>query len=96
MLTTAQRIGFRLAPGFGERVVYRELFLKGLTMLDLPEAEGQGLPPNPSHMAGRAEIRALLQTIGLSENPQGAATTAPTTAVTTTADADQPTGVWNP
>ena len=61
----AQRIGFRLAPGFGERVVYRELFLKGLTMLDLPEAEGPGQPPNPSHRAGRAEIRALLQTIGL-------------------------------
>jgi chromosome partitioning protein len=63
----ARRIGFRLAPGFGERVVYRELFLKGLTMLDLPEAERPGLPPNSSHMAGRAEIRALLQAIGLSE-----------------------------
>jgi len=63
----ARRIGFRLAPGFGERVVYRELFLKGLTILDLPEAEGDGPPPNPSHVAGRAEIRALLQTVGLHE-----------------------------
>jgi chromosome partitioning protein len=63
----AQRIGFRLAPGFGERVVYRELFLKGLTILDLPQVESAGLPPNPSHLAGRAEIRELLRTIGLHE-----------------------------
>ncbi len=63
----AQRIGFRVAPGFGERVVYRELFLMGLTILDLPETEGPGLPPNPSHLASRDEIRALLQTIGLGE-----------------------------
>ncbi len=91
----AQRIGFRLAPGFGERVVYRELFLKGLTMLDLPEAEGPGLPPNPSHLAGRAEIRALLQAIGLSENPRDDAATA-ATAATPTAEGEQPAGVWNP
>ncbi len=62
-----RRIGFRLAPGFGERVVFRELFLKGLTLLDLPEEPVPGLPPNPSHAAGRAEIRMLLQAIGLSE-----------------------------
>ncbi len=67
LIQLAQRIGFCLAPGLGERVVYRELFLMGLTILDLPEAEGPGLPPNPSHLAGRAEIRALLQAIGLSE-----------------------------
>ncbi len=67
LIQLARRIGFRLAPGFGERVVYRELFLMGLTLLDLPEAEGPGLPANPSHLAGRAEIRALLQAIGLGE-----------------------------
>jgi chromosome partitioning protein len=68
----ALRIGFRVAPGFGERVVYRELFLKGLTILDLPEAEGSDLPPNPSHLASREEIRALLQTIGLDETADAA------------------------
>ncbi len=67
LIQLAQRIGFRLAPGFGERVVYRELFPKGLTILDLPEAEESGLPLNTSHVAGRAEIRELLQTIGLNE-----------------------------
>ncbi len=33
----AKRIGFRLAPGFSERVIFRELFLQGLTMLDVFE-----------------------------------------------------------
>ena len=78
----AQRIGFRLAPGFGERVVYRELFLKGLTILDLPEAAGGGLPTNPSLLAGRAEIRALLQAIGVHEAADaGAGQTGETVAV---------------
>jgi chromosome partitioning protein len=77
----ARRIGFRLAPGFGERVVFRELFLKGLTILDLPEAEGAGLPSNPSHLAGRAEIRALLETIGLKEATEAEAAQAEKTLV---------------
>ena len=35
----ARRIGFRLIPGFSERVVFRELFLSGLTLLDLRDAD---------------------------------------------------------
>ncbi|MEE8189709.1 MAG: division plane positioning ATPase MipZ [Kiloniellales bacterium] len=62
----ARRIGFRLAPGFGERVVFRELFLKGMTLLDLP-ADDPSLPPNPSHLSARQEIHDLLETIGLVE-----------------------------
>ena len=31
----ARRVGFRVIPGLGERVIYRELFPKGLTLLDL-------------------------------------------------------------
>ncbi len=60
----AKRIGFRLTPGFGERVVYRELFDKGLTVLDLNG--GAGEPPNrPSHAAARREIDSLLAAIGV-------------------------------
>jgi len=62
----ATRIGFRLAPGFGERVVFRELFLNGLTLLDQPEAsEGGGESAASSHLAARREIRMLLDSIGL-------------------------------
>jgi chromosome partitioning protein len=60
----AQRIGFRIAPGFGERVIYRELFLQGLTLLDLPlgEKDPRALT---SHQAARREIDALLRAIGV-------------------------------
>ncbi len=91
LIQLARRIGFRLAPGFGERVVFRELFLQGLTLLDLPEEEAPGLAPNPSHLAGRAEIRALLQTIGLSET----APAAKRTERPATASAEGPAGVWD-
>ncbi len=60
----SKRIGFRIAPGFGERVIFRELFLKGLTLLDLRNPES-GIRMNMSHVAARQEVRALLTTIGL-------------------------------
>ena len=60
----AVRIGFRVAPGFGERVVFRELFLKGLTVLDLAE-EDANVPSNPSHASGRTEVAAMMEVIGL-------------------------------
>jgi chromosome partitioning protein len=59
----AKRISFRVAPGFGERVIFRELFPKGLTLLDLREA-GTGVNMTMSHMAARQEVRALLAEIG--------------------------------
>ena len=63
----SKRIGFRLAPGFGERVIFRELFLKGLTLLDLRNA-GAGMRLNMSHVAARQEVRALLSAIGLAQS----------------------------
>jgi chromosome partitioning protein len=58
------RFGFRVATGFGERVVFRELFLQGLTVLDLRE-RGTNVPLNMSHIAARREVRRLLEFIGL-------------------------------
>jgi len=58
----ARRIGFRVAPGLGERVVYRELFDRGLTVLDLPADGGEG---EHSHRAARDELDGLLRTMGL-------------------------------
>jgi chromosome partitioning protein len=60
----SKRIGFRLAPGFSERVIFRELFPRGLTLLDLNTGEG-GPTLNMSHVAARQEVRALLQAIGI-------------------------------
>ena len=55
----SQRIGFRLSPGFSERVVYRELFPAGLTLIDLTEA-GSSTAFTMSHVAARQELRELL------------------------------------
>lgn len=60
----SKRLGFRVAPGFGERVIFRELFHKGLTLLDL-RAERTGAPFSVSHAAARQEVFALLESIGL-------------------------------
>jgi len=62
--TLARRIGFRVAPGFGERVIYRELFLSGLTVLDLPQP-GLDISLSMSHLAARQEVRALVSTLAL-------------------------------
>lgn len=62
----AVRLGFRLAHGFSERVIFRELFLKGLTLLDLRD-EGADVELTMSHIAAMQEVRNLLGTIGVPE-----------------------------
>jgi chromosome partitioning protein len=59
----AKRIGFRIAPGFSERVVFRELFPKGLTLLDLKDVGGETM--TMSHIAARQELRDLLIALDL-------------------------------
>ncbi|HEY2032845.1 MAG TPA: division plane positioning ATPase MipZ [Rhizomicrobium sp.] len=60
----SERISFRVAPGFGERIIFRELFPHGLTMLDLPQ-KALGISISMSHVAARQEVRELLQTLKL-------------------------------
>jgi chromosome partitioning protein len=62
----SKRLGFRLAAGLGERVVFHELFLTGLTVLDLPDDKLRGWS-NVSLSHARREIDALLATIGVPE-----------------------------
>lgn len=62
----SKRIGFRVLPGFSERVVFRELFLNGLTLLDLGKGH-DGPRMNMSHVAARQELRELLTALGLRE-----------------------------
>jgi chromosome partitioning protein len=57
------RIGFRLALGLTERVVFRELFPKGLTILDLTEGKTKGI--TMSQLAARQEVRALVASLRL-------------------------------
>lgn len=60
----ARRIGFRVADGISERVIFRELFLDGLTVDDMPAlASSERLAV--SHVAARQELRALVNALGL-------------------------------
>ncbi len=59
----AKRIGFRVAPGFSERVIFRELFPRGLTLLDLRDIGVQNL--NLSNVAARQELRELVKELRL-------------------------------
>lgn len=57
-----RRLGFRAAPGFSERVIFRELFLLGLTVLDVVETNKAGTL-SMSHLAARQEVRDLLKSL---------------------------------
>lgn len=59
----AKRIGFRIAPGFSERVIFRELFPRGLTLLDLKDVGVKQL--NISNVAARQELRDLMKSLDL-------------------------------
>ncbi|MDR2267948.1 MAG: division plane positioning ATPase MipZ [Holosporaceae bacterium] len=58
----AKRISFRLGVGFCDRVIFKELFLTGLTLLDL---ESSGIPLSISHVAARQELRELMDLMKL-------------------------------
>ena len=67
----SKRVGFRVIPGLSERVIFRELFPKGLTLLDLAAIGGAGHRPyrraagtardgvgaGAARLAGRADRR---------------------------------------
>ena len=57
----SRRAGFRIASGLSERVIYRELFPSGLTLLD----KGQLGELGTSHLVARQELRALLAGLNL-------------------------------
>ncbi|WP_132246182.1 division plane positioning ATPase MipZ [Primorskyibacter sedentarius] len=59
----SKRIGFRVSPGFNERVVFRELFPRGLTLLDLKDIGVKQL--NISNVAARQELRDLVKALNL-------------------------------
>ncbi len=60
----AEVLGFRVAEGLGERVIFRELYLCGLTVFD--QLSGGGMPmPSISHVTARQEVRRLARALGL-------------------------------
>src|SRR5215469_13887131 len=67
----AIRIGFRVAEGLAERVVYREFFPRGLTALDDLDDKTLGTSPGISHVAARQAVRGLMEMIRLPLDERG-------------------------
>ena len=63
----AKKVGFRVIPGLSERVIYRELFPKGLTLLDM---QAIGNEAGIGHVAARQELREMVSGLALSQWPQ--------------------------
>nr|WP_188762616.1 division plane positioning ATPase MipZ [Polymorphobacter glacialis] len=57
----SKRVGFRVVGGLSERVIFREFFPRGLTLLDRNALEDFSL----SHVGARTELRALLAGLNL-------------------------------
>lgn len=58
-----RRFAFTFMNGFSERVIYRELFLKGLTLMDLDKVPGMKM--SMSNLSARQEVRALVNSLGI-------------------------------
>ena len=63
LMELSKRVGFRVAQGLSERVIYRELFPSGLTLLD----KGQLGELGTSHLVARQELRTLVGGLNLPE-----------------------------
>lgn len=67
----AARLGFRCAEGLAERVIYRELFPRGLTALDNLDEPTLGTKPSLSHAAARLEVMSLVEALRLPLDARG-------------------------
>ena len=61
LMELSRRVGFRVIPGLSERVIFRELFPSGLTLLDKGHLGDLGV----SHIAARQELREMVSGLSL-------------------------------
>jgi chromosome partitioning protein len=66
LVELSKRVGFRVIPGLSERVIFRELFPKGLTLLDLAAI---GSDVGMAHIAARQELREMVSGLSLPDWP---------------------------
>ena len=67
LIELSKRVGFRIASGLSERVIYRELFPSGLTLLDKGHLGELGT----SHLVARQELRTLVAGLALKMPERG-------------------------
>jgi len=69
LLELSKRVGFRISNGLSERVIFRELFPSGLTLLDKGHLGGLGT----SNLVARQELRQLVAGLNLPMPAKGEA-----------------------
>lgn len=67
----ALQLGFRPVDGFAERVIFRELYPRGLTALDNLDEDTLGTRPSMSHVTAREEVETLLRSLKLPLDERG-------------------------
>jgi chromosome partitioning protein len=71
LMDLSRRLSFRISEGFSERVIYRELYPRGLTVLDTLDEKTLGTRANLSHLAARQEVRNLMESLRLPIDERG-------------------------
>jgi chromosome partitioning protein len=66
-----EKVAFRYVPGLSERMIYRELFPQGLTLVDYSHP-ARRRAMTMSHLAARHELRALMDNLRLQDDQGGA------------------------
>jgi chromosome partitioning protein len=67
----ARRMSFRQCEGLNERVVYREMFPRGLTVLDALNERTLGVKPTHSHHAACEEVQRFFNSLRLPIDERG-------------------------
>ena len=67
----SHQLGFRVADGIGERVIFRELFPIGLTAIDDFDEYVLGTKPTLSHLSARRETNELVAALRLPVDQSG-------------------------
>jgi chromosome partitioning protein len=67
----SRRMSFRIVDGFAERVVYREMFPRGLTVLDSLDERTLGMKPTASHYVAHDEVAKFVAALRLPIDERG-------------------------
>jgi chromosome partitioning protein len=66
----ALRLGFRVTDPLGDRLIYRELFPRGITAVDTLDERTLGMRATLSHITARQEITQVIDFLKLPLDPR--------------------------
>lgn len=65
LLKLSKKFGFKIAPGFCDRVIFKELFLDGFTLHDVGKVDKVRI--TPSMMSARMELTSFMNSLAIPE-----------------------------